>query len=156
MIVPIWSPVLKTIEPYAGIQLLERYLLWCWVFPFFFFHFIIIFLPVLVHIFVFNFYFLFCVTHLVAILAASMSGSMLFWQFPFTYVCHRLFVNCLLGPTGILMYIGTPRYLELYQHLHLMERLASTMLRYFFPFLPCLKVHIWLHLVEGFIISIRE
>lgn len=74
MIVPIWSPVLKTIEPYAGIQLLERYLLWCCVFPFFFLHSILIFIPVLVLIFVFNVYILFCIAHLVAILAASMSG----------------------------------------------------------------------------------
>lgn len=42
----------------------------------------------------------------------------------------RLFLNCLLVPTGILMYTGIQRYLGLYQHLHLMEKLEFITLRY--------------------------
>ena len=42
----------------------------------------------------------------------------------------RLFLNCLLVPTGILMYTGIQRYLRLHQHLHLLEKLEFITLRY--------------------------
>lgn len=55
-------------------------------------------------------------------------GNALF--FFFLNSLFRLLVNCQQAPTGILMYTGIQKYPELYQHLHLMGKLAFTILRY--------------------------